>query len=368
MLNGRPRWMGLGSLRDVSLAEARNLAGECRKRRSEGIDPIAARKTVRGLPKSESAKTMTFAACADAYIEANKVGWRNAKHAAQWASTLKAYAFPVFGSLPVQSVDTAMVMKVLEPIWTTKTETASRVRSRIENVLDWAKAREYRRGENPARWRGHIDNLLPARAKVRKVQHHRALPYDKVRSFVRALHREEGTAAAAFEFLILTATRTSEVVRARWDEVDLDKAIWTIPANRIKAGHEHRVPLSAPALAILEKMKAMPVVDGEDKDAREYVFPGGKKGQPLSNMALLALLKRMKRIDLTAHGFRSTFRDWAAEKTSYPREVAEMALAHAIGDKVEAAYRRGDQFEKRRQLMAEWADYWQNTTAQQWHP
>ena len=365
MLNGRPRWMGLGSLRDVSLAEARNLAGECRKRRSEGIDPIAARKTVRGLPKSESAKTMTFAACADAYIEANKVGWRNAKHAAQWASTLKAYAFPVFGSLPVQSVDTAMVMKVLEPIWATKTETASRVRSRIENVLDWAKAREYRRGENPARWRGHIDNLLPARAKVRKVQHHRALPYDKVRSFVRALHREEGTAAAAFEFLILTATRTSEVVRARWDEVDLDKAIWTIPANRIKAGREHRVPLSTPALAILEKMKAMPVVDGEDKDTREYVFPGGKKGQPLSNMALLALLKRMKRIDLTAHGFRSTFRDWAAEKTSYPREVAEMALAHAIGDKVEAAYRRGDQFEKRRQLMAEWADYWQNTTAQQ---
>lgn len=357
MLKGKARWMGLGSLYTVGLAEARNLAIECRKRCSEGVDPIAARKAARALAKVEPVKTMTFAACAEAFIEANKSGWRNAKHADQWVNTLKTYAYPEFGSLPVQSVETELVMKVLEPIWTNKTETANRVRSRVESILDWAKTKKYRQGENPARWRGHIENLLPPPSKVRKVEHHRALPYDKVRSFVRTLRREEGTAAVAFEFLILTAARTSEVVGARWAEVDLKKELWTIPANRIKAGREHRVPLSVPALAILGKMKAVPVMDDEDKDAREFVFPGGKKGKPLSNMALLALLKRMKRTDLTAHGFRSTFRDWAAEQTNYPREVAEMALAHAVSDKVEATYLRTDLFEKRRALMAEWAVY-----------
>ena len=355
-LDGRARWMGLGSLRDVSLSEARELAAACRKRRSEGIDPIEARKTIRTVAKLESAKAITFAACAEAYVEANRSGWRNEKHAAQWTSTLKTYANPVFGSLPVQSVDTAMVMKVLEPIWTTKTETASRLRGRIECVLDWAKTREHRQGENPARWRGHIENLLPARSKVRKVEHHPALPYAKVKTFVKALRRQEGTAALAFEFLILTGGRTSEVVGARWNEIDVKKAVWTIPASRIKAGREHRVPLSARALEILTKMR--PTHDDKVEDrVVEYVFPGGKAGRPLSNMALLALLKRMQRSEITPHGFRSTFRDWAAEETDYPREVAEMALAHAVGDKVEAAYRRGDLFEKRRALMAEWADY-----------
>ena len=310
--------------------------------------------TIRTVAKLESAKAITFDACAEAYVEANKSGWRNEKHAAQWTSTLRTYAYPVFGSLPVQSVDTAMVMKVLEPIWTTKTETASRLRGRIECVLDWAKTREYRQGENPARWRGHIENLLPARSKVRKVEHHPALPYAKVKTFVKALHRQEGTAALAFEFLILTAGRTSEVVGARWNEIDVKKAVWTIPANRIKAGREHRVPMSARALEILTKMR--PTHDDKvDDRVVEYVFPGGKAGRPLSNMALLALLKRMQRTEITPHGFRSTFRDWAAEETDYPREVAEMALAHAVGDKVEAAYRRGDLFEKRRALMAEWA-------------
>jgi integrase len=358
MLDGRAREMGLGSLHDVNLGEARKRATECRGLRSAGRDPIEARKGVRDLAKLASVRGMTFAACAEAYVEANKAGWRNEKHAAQWASTLKTYAYPVFGSLPVQSVDTAMVMNVLESIWTTKTETASRVRGRIECVLDWAKTREYREGENPARWRGHIENLLPARSKVRKVEHHPALPFAKVRAFVRALRRQKGTAALAFEFLILTAARTSEVVGARWDEIDLKKVVWTIPANRIKAGREHRVPLSAPALAILKKMKIARDNEAEvDGGASEYVFSGGKKGQPLSNMALLALLKRMKRTDITAHGFRSSFRDWAAEETDHPREVAEMALAHTIGDKVEAAYRRGDLFDKRRALMAEWAEY-----------
>jgi integrase len=357
MLDGRARWMGLGSLQIVPLVEARDLASKCRKLSAEGRDPIEARKADRALARVESARAMTFKACAEAYIEANKAGWRNAKHAAQWSATLERYAYSEFGSIPVQSVDTSMVMKVLEPIWTTKTETASRVRSRIECVLDWAKSREYRQGENPARWRGHIENLLPARSKVRKVEHHRALAYEKVRSFMRTLGREEGNAALAFQFLILTATRTSEVVGARWLEIDMKKKIWTIPAHRIKAGREHRVPLSAPAMAILEKMKKVPPIEGEEVEHSEFVFPGGKKDQPLSNMALLALLRRMTRTDITTHGFRSTFRDWASEKTDYPREVAEMALAHAISDKVEAAYRRGDLFEKRRQLMTDWAVY-----------
>ena len=354
-LDGRARYMGLGSLQNVGLQEARDLARAARKSRSEGLDPIEARKSVKTLAKLESAKSITFEACAEAYIEANKAGWRNTKHATQWTSTLKAYAYPAFGSLPVQAVDTAMVMKVLEPIWTVKSETASRVRSRIEAVLDWAKTREYRQGENPARWRGHIENLLPSRRKVRNVEHHPALPYDKVRAFVKLLGYQEGTAATALEFLILTAARTSEVVGASWDEIDLKKGIWTIPARRIKAGREHRVPLSSGALAILQKLDTAPVVKGEKRPA--FVFPGGKAGSPLSNNAILALLKRMERADITAHGFRSTFRDWAAEKTNYPREVAEMALAHAIGDKVEAAYRRGDLFDKRRLMMSEWASY-----------
>jgi integrase len=355
MLHGRARWMGLGSLHDVGLSEARTLAAESRKRRADGTDPIEARKTTRALARLESAKAVTFADCAAQYIEAHRAGWRNAKHGDQWTNTLKTYAYPAFGTLPVQSVDTELVMRVLDPIWRVKTETASRVRSRVENILDWAKTKGYRQGENPARWRGHLENLLPARGKVRKVQHHPALPYDKIRPFVKALRHEEGTAALALEFAILTGSRTSEVIGARWTEFNLKMALWTVPANRIKGGREHRIPLSAPALAIVKKMKAVPVPDGEKPS--EFVFPGGKEGKGLSNGAMLALLRRMKRTDITVHGFRSTVRDWAAEKTNYPREVAEMTLAHAVGDKVEAAYRRGDLFEKRRQLMADWARY-----------
>ena len=355
MLDGRARWMGLGSLHDVKLSEARTLAAESRKRRAEGTDPIEARKAIRALARLESAKAVTFADCAAQYIEAHRAGWRNAKHGDQWTNTLKTYAYPVFGSLPVQSVDTDLVMRVLDPIWREKTETASRVRSRVENILDWAKTKGYRQGENPARWRGHLENLLPARSKVHKVQHHPALPYDKIRPFVKALRREEGTAALALEFAILTGSRTNEVIGARWAELNLKAALWTVPANRIKGGREHRIPLSAPALTIVKKMKALPVPDGEKPSG--FVFPGGKEGKGLSNGAMLALLRRMKRMDITVHGFRSTVRDWAAEKTNYPREVAEMTLAHAVGDKVEAAYRRGDLFEKRRLLMADWATF-----------
>jgi integrase len=305
--------------------------------------------TQRDQKKLEAAQAMTFDACAAAYIDTHKAGWQNAKHREQWPSTLNSYASPFFGSLPVQAIDVGLVMKALEPIWQTKPETASRLRGRIEAVLDWATVRGYRKDENPARWRGHLDKLLPARSKVRKVEHHPALPYDDLADFAAALRRQEGVASRALEFLILTAARTGEVIGARWDEVDVVEKIWVVPAARMKASREHRVPLSAAAVAVLEQMKQ--IREGD------FVFPGGKKGKPLSNMAMLAVLKRMERGELTAHGFRSTFRDWAAERTNFSHEVAEMALAHTVSDKVEAAYRRGDLFQKRRQIMEAWARF-----------
>ena len=352
MLDGRARTMGLGSLLAVPLADARGRAAEARALRASGIDPIEARNAERATARLNAAKAITFKDAAERYIEAHAAGWRNAKHIAQWRSTLETYAYPVFGSLAVQDVDVAVVMKVLEPIWTTKTETASRVRGRIESVLDWAAARGYRKGENPARWRGHLKNLLPERSRVRKPKHHPALPYVEIGDFMKALRAQEGGAGRVLEFVILTAARTGEVIGARWSEIDMKEGTWIVPAERIKGGREHRVPLSAPALGILETM-----ADLRDGKADGFVFPGRKRGRALSNMAMLKLLERMERDDLTVHGFRSTFRDWAAERTNYPREVAEAALAHVIPDKVEAAYRRGDLFEKRRRLMNEWARF-----------
>jgi integrase len=344
-LRGRAREMGLGSLSTFGLAEARTKAAECRKLTYEGIDPIEARRAERAKVALDTAKSLTFKECTEQYIAAHRAGWRNAKHAAQWSTTVKTYAEPVIGALPVQDIDTALVMKIIEPLWSKKPETAARLRGRIEAVLDWAAARGYRQGENPARWRGHLDKLLPARAKVRKVKHHAALPYDELPEFITALRAQEGVSARALEFLILTAARTGEVIGALPAEIT-DK-VWTVPAGRMKGSKEHRVPLPAPAVAIVEKM--------HKEHGGTFLFPGGKSDKPLSNMAMLKLLERMGRADLTAHGFRSTFRDWAAERTSYPSEVVEMALAHAIDSKVEAAYRRGDLFEKRRQLMEEWA-------------
>jgi integrase len=351
MLNRRAREMGLGPLHTVSLAEAREKARECRKLRLEGIDPIDARKAKRAEERLAAATAMTFQECAEAYIAAHRAGWRNPKHAKQWPSTLETYVYPVFGALPVQAVDVGLVMKALEPIWQSKPETASRVRGRIESILDWAAARGFRKGENSARWRGHLDNLLPARSKVRKVEHHPALPYPEMGEFIAALRGQEGVAARALEFLILTASRTGEVIGARWDEFDVGAKLWTVPAERMKARKEHRVPLSGRALAIVEEMKAARMND------HEFVFPGGRRGRPLSNMAMLKVLERMGRHGLTAHGFRSSFRDWAAEQTHFPAEVAEMALAHTVSDKVEAAYRRGDLVQKRRELMEAWARY-----------
>jgi integrase len=346
-LNGRPREMGLGAVNAVSLKKAREKAAECRGRLADDIDPLAVRHSERAAKRLSDANTMTFDACATAYIKAHRSGWKNAKHAEQWTNTLKTYCNPVFGSLPVQEVSTAHVMRVLEPLWRTKTETAARIRGRIEQVLSWAQVHGYRSGENPARWRGHLDKLLAAPTKVKKSTHHAALPYAEIGSFWGDLKAQDGVAARALQFVVLTAVRTSEAIGAKWSEVDLDKEVWTIPAERMKARREHRVPLSDTAVQLL---KALP-------RKGDFVFPGGKPKKPLSNMAMLTLLKRMGRDDLTVHGFRSTFRDWASEVSTFPSEVAEAALAHVVADKTEAAYRRGDLFEKRRKLMQSWAAY-----------
>jgi len=351
MLNGRPRWMGVGPLHTIGLAEARNRAAGFRLQRHDGVDPIEKRRAERLEARLDAAKAVTFKECAATYIAGHRAGWRNPKHAAQWQATLATYAEPVTGRLSVQDIDTALVLKVLEPIWTVKPETAGRVRGRMESILDWAKVRGYRTGENPARWRGHLDKLLPARSKVRRVEHHAALPYAELPGLLVSLREQEGIAARALEFALLTAARTGEVIGARWSEMDLLDKTWTLPATRMKAGREHRVPLSGRALAILQEIQPHRHAD------EAFVFPGTKLGRPLSNMAFLMLLRRMGRGDVTAHGFRSSFRDWAAERTNFPAEVAEMALAHVVGTKVEAAYRRSDLFNKRRRLMETWAEY-----------
>jgi integrase len=354
-LNGRTRYMGLGPLVLFGLKEARAKALNAKRLRYEGTDPLEAKRQARIRAHLDVAKAVTFQQAAEKYIAAHKAGWQNAKHADQWKNTLATYAGPVIGTFPVQAIDTALVLKVLEPIWSTKPETASRVRGRIEAILDWAKVRGYCAGENPARWKGHLDHLLPARTKVRQVEHHAALPFGEIAAFMTALQQQEGTAARALEFTVLTAARTGEVLGARWSEIDVRTKIWIVPAERMKARREHRVPLSKRALAILGNMTAGHAAGQGETEG--FVFPGAKRGAPLSNMAFLMLLRRMGRDDLTAHGFRSTFRDWAAERTAFPAEVAEMALAHTVGDKVEAAYRRGDLFEKRRRLIEAWAAF-----------
>ena len=348
-LIGKARQMGLGPVSDVSLANARELAADCRSVLRGGKDPIEERKAIREAAALESAKAISFKECASSYIEAHKPGWKNAKHATQWENTLKEYAYPHFGDLAVASVDTGLVMKAIEPIWNTKTETASRVRGRIEKILDWAKTRGYRQGDNPAQWRGHLENLLPARSSVHTVKHFPALPFEEIGEFVKALRKQEGNAARSLEFLILTALRPGTVRMATWDEIKLEKKRWDIPAEKMKLKKPHKVPLSDAAIAVLEKMKAVQI--------SKYVFPGLKPKMPLSNNALDALLERMNYKHITSHGFRSTFKDWASERTAYPDQVSEMVLAHAIKDKVEAAYRRGDLFEKRARMMKDWADF-----------
>jgi integrase len=347
---GRRREMGLGSVSTVSLADARQKALDAKKLVGAGIDPIEAKAAEAADQKLATARATTFRQCAESYIEAMRPGWSNAKHADQWSNTLAAYAYPVLGDLPVAGVDTPLVLKALEPIWTTKTETASRVRGRIEAVLDYAKVRGYRTGENPARWKGHLDLILPAKAAVARVEHHPSLPYAEMPAFWPRLQLQDGMGARALELCILTATRTAEVLGARWEEIDLGTRTWTIPAGRMKAGAEHRVPLSDPALALLRKMATVRL------SGCDLVFHGQRAGKPLSNMGMAMTLRRMK-VDATPHGFRSTFRTWTEEQTHFPDAVAEAALAHTIDDKVKAAYQRGDLFEKRRKLMEAWAGF-----------
>lgn len=339
---GKDRQLGIGPTHTFSLAEAREKARQYRQALAEGRDPLDERRAQEASNAVEAAKGgMTFDACGDAYIAAHEKTWSSLSHRNQWETTLSVYVSPIIGKLPVKAIDTGLVLKVLEPIWTDKTETASRIRSRIELILDWAKVRGYRDGENPARWKGHLQHSLGDRKKIRKVEHHAAVPFSEIGAFVAELRTKEGIAAKALEFLILTATRSGEVLGATWDEFDLNAKVWTIPAERMKARREHKVPLSPAAIAVIEQMKAI-------KHDPTRIFPVARIDRQLWAL----------RPDATVHGFRSTFRDWAAECAhDLPPYVAEMALAHAIASGVEAAYRRGDLLALRAKLMDRWATY-----------
>ena len=352
-VDGKRREMGLGSFPDVSLSIAREKARAARSDTTMGIDPVAHRKEARSARQALKATQKTFADCAKAYIEAHSDSWRNAKHRAQWPSTFETYVYPTMGTVLVGEVTQAHVMAVLLPIWKTKTQTATRLRGRIEQVLAWATAAGFRQGENCARWTGLLDQLLPAPGKVSEPRHHPAVRVDDMPAFIKALRQHDGLSPKALEFAVLTAARSGEVRGANWAEIDLEAAVWTVPPERMKAGKEHRVPLSAAAIKLLE---AMPRIEGT-----ELVFPAPRGGQ-LSDMALTALTRRMNFRDdagrvCVPHGFRSSFRDWVFERTDYPRDLAEAALAHALENKVEAAYRRGDALERRRAMMQAWANY-----------
>jgi integrase len=348
-LNGKKRWMGLGSFPTFSLAEARERARRERQKLADGLDPVLVRRTERAAQKA--ARTITFKEAAEQFHRGHAHEWRNAKHANQVINTLRQYAFPILGEMEVAHIATGDVLRVIEPLWVDKNATASRVRGRIETVLGWATVRGYRSGDNPARWKQHLSEALP-RKKVAGVEHHAALPYAELPGFMAELRKHEGVAARALEFLILTAARTGEVIGAKWDEVDLAERLWTVPPERMKAHRPHTVTLPISALELLKNLP-------RDRDG--FVFIGSKPGTGLSDTSLNRLLKRMGQDGLTVHGFRSSFRDWAAEQTNFPREVCEMALAHAIGDKTEASYRRGDLRKKRFLLAEAWAKYCAST-------
>lgn len=347
MVGEKRRHMGLGGYPDVTLAQAREKARQARDEVGTGVDPIAKRKNLASELRAQQLRETTFKQAATAYVEAHGDSWSNSKHRAQWTSTLETYVYPVVGSLHVRDVSQEHVMKILEPIWKTKNETASRVRGRIESVLDWATVRGYRSGDNPARWKGHLDHLLPAASKVRKVEHRKALPFSEMPNFMPELRGQAGMAAKALEFAILTAARSGEVRGATWAEFDLDGKLWTVPASRMKANKEHRVPLPESAVLLLKSLPKL--------EESQVVFFAPRGGQ-LSDMALTQVVRRMG-VDAVPHGFRSTFRDWAGEATDYPRELAEHALAHTLDNKVEAAYRRGDALERRRTMMNDWATF-----------
>jgi integrase len=351
--HGRERWMGLGPIHTVGLKEARERARNARLQLLDGIDPLDARRAARAAAALEAARMLSFEEAAKQYYGQHQAKWKNPKAAAQFLSSLKAYAFLKIGGLSVADIDTGQVLRCLEPIWASKTETASRVRGRIEAVLDWAQVRGYRTGDNPARWKGHLAEVLPARSKVQRVKHHKALPWAQVPAFMAELREREGVAARALEFTVLTAARSGETLGAKWSEIDLDNKTWTVPAERMKAGREHVVPLSKRALEILRSLPR--------EKHNDFVFVGGRRGG-LSDMAMSATLKRMG-VEAVTHGFRSSFRDWVGERTSYAHEVAEFALAHGIPDKAQAAYRRYRALDKRLKLMDAWAAFCASPTA-----
>lgn len=353
-INGKRCDIGLGAYPGVTLATARKLANQHHDLIAQGIDPLAERRAKAEAAKAERLKSKTFIECAEAYIAAHKNEWKNEKHAKQWTATLETYAYPVFGSKPVASIDTNLVLEVIEPLWASKTETASRLRGRIERVLGWATFRGFREGENPARWKDHLDHHLPLRSDVRKVKHHPSLPYAELGAFMADLRKRQGTSARALEFAILCASRSGEVRNATWDEFNFERRLWTIPEDRMKAGKPHFVPLSDAAVAVLKAQRALPPVEGHD--GPQYVFPA-PRGGPLSYAAFKKLFERMGRDGITQHGFRSTFREWAGEVSKHPREVVEHALAHQLADKAEAAYQRGSLLPKRVALMNDWAKF-----------
>lgn len=339
--------LGLGPFPDVGLSEARERASAQRRLRRDGKDPMQQRRAQRDAAALERANAMSLRECTDLYVAAHRAAWKGSANEAQWRASLATYAFPLIGDLPVTAIDTGAVMRVIEPLWREKPETASRVRRRIEALLDYAGARGWRQGDNPAKWRGHIEHMLPSRTEAKPVEHFAALPYAEVSGFMAAVRERDGVAANGLQFLILTATRANEVLGATWAEIDLVNRVWIIPAARMKSGREHRVPLSDAAIALL----------GKPGTPDTFVFPCGKTGGKPYRHLFFNELRRLGRGDLTVHGFRSSFRDWAAERTSYPAEVAEMALAHAVGTAVERSYRRTDLFDRRRRLMADWAKF-----------
>ncbi len=349
MLDKTPREMGLGSTSTVTLSEARVEALECKKGLREGVDPIKARNERLERIKADNVGVLTFKKCAEEYLKAHSARWKSTRHAEIWKSSLKRFAYPSLGHLPVNTIERSQIMRALDPIWREKTETASRLRGRLENILDWATVQGLRKGENPARWKGHLDKLLPKPSELHKVKHFAALPYPEINSFMDKLREREANSAQALRLIILTATRSGEIRNAVWSEFDIKKALWTIPAERMKADKEHIIPLCAEAISIIQ---SQPRLSGND-----YLFSSPKSGKPLSDVVFKKLMERMKITGITTHGFRSTFRDWAAEKTSFPREVIENALAHQLKDKAEAAYFRSNLLDKRRDLMNKWADF-----------
>ena len=349
MMDGKSREMGLGSINTVPLAKARIKALECKKLLREGIDPISDRFDRLNKTKADNRDVFTFKKCAEDYLKAHSASWGSLRHAEIWHSSIKRYADPVLGSMPVNIIERSHIMRVLDPIWREKTETAKKLRGRIESVLDWATVQDYRKGENPARWRGHLDKLLPKPSELHKVKHFAALPYPEINKFMDQLREREALSALALRLIILTSTRSGEVRGAIWSEFDLEKATWTIPAERMKAKKEHIIPLCKEALSIVQ---SLPRMAGND-----LLFAGSRSGKPLSDVVFKKLMERMGIKGITTHGFRSTFRDWAAEQTAFPREVIEAALAHQLKDKAEAAYFRSNLLDKRRELMNKWADY-----------